>query len=139
MKKVLFAGLVWLTILAISCEKETDDEGEGGRSHNAGKNCLGCHTDFKLAGTVYNKSLSAGLSGVKVKVTSQSNGAGTVLATLTSDLSGNFHTGSSINFGTGVYVSVEGSGGTLKSMNASITSGACNSCHGSSASKIWAE
>ena len=139
MKKILLAGLVWFTILAISCEKENEEEGGGERSHNAGKNCLGCHKDFKMAGTVYNKSLSAGLSGVKVKVTSQSGGTGTVLATLNSDLSGNFHTGSAINFGTGVYVSVEGAGGTLKSMNASITSGACNSCHGSSTSKIWAE
>ena len=138
MKKVLIAGLVWMVLSGISCERESD-EMEGGGSHNAGKNCLGCHSGFKLAGTVYNQSLSAGISGVKVKVTSQANGAGTVLATLTSDKSGNFHTGSSINFGTGVYVSLEGTAGTIKNMNSAITSGACNSCHGSSTGKIRAE
>jgi hypothetical protein len=139
MKKIVLAGLIWMLIWAVSCEKESGDEGEGGGSHNTGKNCLSCHSNFKLAGSVYNKSLSSGLSGAKIKVSTQANGAGTVLATLTSDSNGNFHTGSSINFGTGVFVTVEGSSGTVKNMSSSITSGACNSCHGTSTSKMWAE
>ena len=139
MKKLLIAGLVCLVVIAVSCEREEDDEEEGGRSHNAGKNCLSCHSDFKMAGSVYNKSLNASFPGAKIKVTTQANGGGTVLSSLTSDASGNFHTGSSINFGTGVFVSVEGTSGTVKNMNSAITSGACNSCHGSSTSKIWTE
>jgi hypothetical protein len=138
MRKKLFVCLISMLVLAVSCEKESD-EGEGNKSHNTGRNCLSCHSNFKLAGSVYGKSLSSAYSGATIQVTSQANGAGTVLATLTSDNSGNFHTGSSVNFGTGVFVSVKGSSGTVKNMNSAITSGACNSCHGSSTSKMWAE
>jgi hypothetical protein len=139
MRKIFFIGFISMLVLAVSCEKESENENEGNGSHNAGKNCLSCHTNFKMAGSVYGKSLSSAYSGATINVTSQANGAGTVLATLTSDSNGNFHTGSTINFGTGVFVSVKGTSGTVKSMNATVTSGACNSCHGSSASKMWAE
>ncbi len=124
--------------LVFACEHENENE-EGESSHNTGKNCLGCHSEFKLAGSVYNSALSSPLSGVQITVTSEPNGAGTVLATLTSDSKGNFHTSGNLNFGTGVYVSAEGASGTPKYMGEAITSGACNSCHGSSTSKIWAE
>ena len=139
MRKILVAGLVCLVIFGVSCERESEDEDEYGRSHNAGKNCLSCHSEFKLAGSVYNKSFNASYPGAKIKVTSQANGGGSVLVSLTSDNSGNFHTGNSVNFGSGVYVSVEGTTGTVKYINAAITSGACNSGNESSASKIWAE
>jgi len=140
MKKLLIAGLVCLVVFTLSCERDDDDDDDaGGRSHNAGKNCLSCHKDFKMAGSVYNKALNGAYPAAKIKLTSQANGGGTVLTTLSSDQSGNFYTESQINFGTGVFVSVEGTTGTLKHMNASVTGGACNSCHGSSASKIWAE
>jgi hypothetical protein len=128
-----------MLVLAVSCEKESENESEGNGSHNAGKNCLSCHSNFKLAGSVYGKSLSSAYPGATINVTSQANGAGTVLATLTSDGSGNFHTGSAINFGTGVFVSVKGTSGIVKNMGSAITSGACNSCHGSSTSKMWVE
>ena len=139
MKKIWIAGLVWLVVFTVSCEQDDDDENEGGRSHNAGKNCISCHKDFKMAGSVYTQSLNGAYPGAKIKVTSQANGGGTVLATLSSDQSGNFYTESQINFGSGAFVSVEGTSGTVKYMNASVASGACNSCHGSSTSKIWAQ
>jgi hypothetical protein len=138
--KILISWIFILSLLMfISCSRESEDEKMTGGSHNTGKNCLGCHSNFKLAGSVYNKGLSSPLPGVTIKVTSQANGAGTVLATLTSDANGNFHTGSAISFTPGVYVSASVSGGTVKNMGGALTSGACNSCHGSSASKIWAE
>jgi hypothetical protein len=124
--------------LVFACENDDEHEGEDS-SHNTGKNCLGCHSNFKLAGSVYNSGLSSPLSGVQIKVTTEPDGAGTVLATLTSDGKGNFYTSGSLNFGTGVYVSAEGSSGTVKYMDDAITSGACNSCHGTSTSKVWAE
>jgi hypothetical protein len=126
-------------LMFISCTEESGDENSISGSHNTGKNCLGCHSNFTLAGSVYNKALSSPLTGVTIKVTSQANGAGTVLATLTSDANGNFHTGSTISFSPGVYVSAAGSGGTVKYMGTALTTGACNSCHGSSASRMWAE
>jgi len=137
MKKHIALVMTALALcLVFSCEHE--DEGDE-TSHNTGQNCLGCHSEFKLAGSVYNTALTTPLSGVLIKVTSEPDGAGTVLATLTSDSKGNFHTSDNLNFGTGVYVSAEGASGTVTFMEEAITSGACNACHGSSASKLWAE
>lgn len=139
MKKLISLALGLAIIVTVaSCEKEEENE-RTGSSHNAGRNCLGCHPDFKLAGSVYNTSLSGIFAGAKIKVTTLANGQGSVVTTLTSDKSGNFYTGNSINFGTGVFVSAEGTSGSIMYMNSAITSGACNTCHGSSTSKIIAE
>ena len=136
-----------IVILFYSCENEGDEAGEASgltssfnssESHNAGKNCLSCHS-FKAAGTVYGKTLTSVYPGATVKITTQPNGAGTLLATLQVDKKGNFYTGYTISFGNGAYVSVTGSTGTVKNMGTSVTSGACNSCHGTSAEKIWVE
>jgi len=142
--KNLFAILLFgMAIVLIACEDEEADE-VGGQSsatttsHNTGKNCMGCH-QFTAAGSVYNKALTSASAGAIVKLTSQANGAGTVLGTFTVNKSGSFYTSSSINFGSGVYVNVTGSSGSLKHMASAITSGACNTCHGSSTSKIWTE
>jgi hypothetical protein len=140
----LFALLVFgMAIVLFACEEEDEDEDGGqsssmGTSHNTGKNCLGCHK-FTAAGSVYNKALTASYPGVTVKLTTQANGAGTVLATFTANKNGSFYTSSSINYGSGVYVSLTGTSGTVKHMASAINSGACNSCHGTSTSKIWAE
>lgn len=142
----LFSGAIALILIlsAVSCEQTEDTgitgvSGVTGSSHNVGRNCLSCHSNFKAAGSVYNKALTSVYGGAKIKVTSQANGQGTVLATMNSDNSGNFYTSTSISFGSGVFVSAEGTSGTVKYMSNAITSGACNSCHGSSTSKIWAE
>jgi mono/diheme cytochrome c family protein len=135
-----------LIIGLFACENEEGNEGEevggqssaSGTSHNTGKNCMGCH-QFTAAGSVYNKALSSAFPGAVVTLTTQANGAGTVLGTFTVNKSGSFYTSSAINFGTGVYPSVTGSSGNVKHMGSAITTGACNSCHGSSTSKVWAE
>jgi len=99
---------------------------------------MSCH-QLTAAGSVYNKALIAAFQGATIELTTQPNGAGTVIGTFTTNKSGSFYTSSSINFGTGVYVSVTGNSGTVKHMVSAITSGACNACHGSSTSKIWTE
>jgi hypothetical protein len=146
-KSLAFFSLILSLLLLYSCENEGDDAGEasgltssfnGSGSHNAGKNCLSCH-QFTVAGTVYSKDLASVYPGATVKVTSQVNGGGTLLGTLEVDKKGNFYTGKSISFGSGAYVSVTGTTGTIKHMGPAITSGACNSCHGSSTSKVWAD
>lgn len=142
MKKVLVVMALALMIGFYACEKDESEvdgqSGISGTSHNTGRNCMGCH-QFTSAGSVYNKALTAAYPGAKVTLTTLANGAGTVLGTFSVNSSGSFYTSNSINFGTGIYVSVTGSSGTVKYMPAAITSGACNSCHGSSTSKIWAE
>ena len=143
MKKLLALLVFGLAIGFFACEEEDEDEVGGqssamGTSHNTGKNCMGCH-QFTAAGSVYNKALTSAFQGASVKLTSQPNGAGTVIGTFTTNKSGSFYTSSPINFGTGVYVSVTGSSGNVKHMASAITSGACNSCHGSSTTKVWTE
>ena len=61
----------------------------GRTSHNAGRDCTTCHS-FTLAGTAYKADGATVYAGATVKVTSSGNGGGAVLATLTSDASGNF-------------------------------------------------
>ena len=143
MKGLLILLSFCLMLVIASCSDETSNtEGgssTGSSSHNTGKNCLGCHS-FKAAGSVYNQTLTSIYSGAIVKLTSGANGTGTILATLTSDNTGNYYTNNSISFGTGIYVSITATGGTVKYMTKAITSGACNACHnGSATSKVWAE
>ncbi len=145
--------LVMVLVIAIfSCEKENEADEVGsttqlvgttnpptnlGSSHNAGKNCQSCHK-FTVAGSVYKKDLLSVYPGAIVKLTTQAGGAGSVVATFSSDKSGNLYTSSGISFGSGLYVGITGATGT-KYMTSPITSGACNSCHGSSAAKAWTE
>jgi hypothetical protein len=142
MKRIISMSFILMLLMFVYCKKDTENSGEDvsyGSSHNTGRNCLSCHSSFKLAGSVYNKALTSAYAGAKVKITSQANGAGTVLAALTSDNNGNFYTSSSLSFVSGVFISIEGSSGTVKYMESSVTSGACNSCHGSSITKAWIE
>jgi hypothetical protein len=104
-------------------------------SHNAGRDCLQCHNSFRMAGTVWNASGSAGKAGATVRVTSTPDGGGSVLATLTTDATGNFYTSQSVALGS-VYVDVAGSSGTRHFMKAALSNGGCNSCHGVSTGRI---
>ena len=73
MKKRLFAlAFILMTVMIVSCEEDSDSEDEGVNyesSHNTGKNCLSCHSSFKLAGSVYNQALTSAYAGAKIKVT----------------------------------------------------------------------
>jgi len=106
--------------------------GGGSRtSHNAGQDCLRCHREFGVAGTVYRTDGSA-YSGATVRLTTAASGGGSAVLTLTSDAAGNFYTSQSVGFGSGLYTDVAGTGGARRSMVAAVTSGACNSCHDAS-------
>jgi hypothetical protein len=144
MRKLLLLLVAGVSLVFFACEKEEDEDNVVGQSaitqttHNTGNDCLSCHK-FTVAGSVYNKSFASGYTGAIIKITSEPNGTGTLMGTFTSNKSGSFYTSGNINFGTGVYVSVTGSSGVVKSMATAVKTGACNSCHGSSSSKIWAE
>lgn len=100
-------------------------------SHNAGRDCLGCHREFTVAGTLF-RSDGTPLAGGSVRLTTAAEGAGTAVVTLTSDGSGNFYTRQSVAFGGGLYADTGGTSGARSTMKAAVTSGACNSCHDSS-------
>lgn len=150
---------VMLLVFA-SCSKENEltssSEGEGTtsgetlisktggtKSHNAGNNCMNCHVAggggegaFVAAGTAYKSGSQSVYANAVITLTTQANGAGTVRATLYGDANGNFYTTAPINFTGGLYPSVKGTSGNVSYMQSSITSAACNSCHGSSTGKI---
>ena len=97
-------------------------------SHNAGRDCLGCHRDFRVAGTVYRADGSA-YPGATVRLTTAADGGGSVVLSVSTDASGNFYSSQGVSFGSGLHADVAGTGGTRRSMTALVTSGACNSCH----------
>jgi hypothetical protein len=129
-----------LTIVTAACGGSSTSAptspGTGGgsspsASHNAGQDCLRCHRDFGVAGTVYRADGSA-YSGATVRLTTAASGGGSVILSVTTDASGNFHTSQSVGFGSGLFADVAGTGGARRSMEAAVTSGACNSCHDAS-------
>lgn len=143
--------LISSMLLALpSCEKdgkcnETNiSESGGDESHNFGLNCMSCHVSggegegcFSIAGRVSNSSLTSPLTAGTVKLFTEVNGGGTLKHTIEIDSKGNFHTTESIDY-TGLYAAIIGSSGTTNYMSTSLSSGACNSCHGASTSKLWA-
>jgi hypothetical protein len=100
-------------------------------SHNAGRDCLACHRDLSVAGTVYRESGSV-YPGATVRLTTAPDGGGTVVLSLSADASGNAYTSQRVSFGSGLYVDVAGSGDARRAMKAAITGGACNACHDAS-------
>jgi hypothetical protein len=119
-----------LLLALVACGDNGDNPGAPSdpsrASHNAGRDCLECHS-FSLAGTVYRDDGST-YPGAVVRVTRQSAGTGDVLVSLTTDASGNFYTNEPVSWGDGLYTDVRGTG-ALRPMEASVSSGACNSCH----------
>ena len=100
-------------------------------SHNAGRDCLACHREFRVAGTVYRADGST-YPGATVRLTTAADGGGSVVLSVTADGSGNFYSSQSIAFGSGLYADVAGTADARRSMQAAFTSGACNSCHDAS-------
>lgn len=143
----LVFAVIFLFAVITACEKEENGVDSGGmnssyndnESHNAGQNCMSCHSSggkgegtFTVAGTVYNASGSAVSPNATVKLYTGAGGTGSLVKTIEVDGKGNFYTTNSIDFGTGLYVTVTGKSGSVSTMNTSVTTGQCNSCHNSS-------
>ena len=152
--QLILIFLMFITPFLFSCQ-ENDDENDGNNSeemassynetesHNAGNNCMNCHKSggsgegiFMAAGTVYNANGTAVYPNATVKLYTGPNGTGTLVKTIEVDGKGNFYTTGSINFGNGLYPTVTGTSGNISKMPESITTGACNSCHGVTTGKI---
>ncbi|MBI9069573.1 MAG: hypothetical protein JEZ09_19915 [Salinivirgaceae bacterium] len=136
-----------LALGVFACEKEGNETKissyGSSESHNAGQNCMSCHKSggdgegwFTLAGTIYDSVQVSTYANATVKLHTGLNGTGTLTATIQADAKGNFYTTEDINFGNGVYVSVNGNL-TTTNMYVPISNGACNSCHGASTDRIW--
>lgn len=141
------AGITFYS--TVGCEKKgkcgsTNISSSGStKSHNFGQNCLNCHKSggegdgcFSVAGSVSNSSLTSPLSSGTVKLYTAADGGGTLKYTIQIDAKGNFHTTESIDV-TGLFPAVTGSDGTPHYMGSSLSSGACNSCHGVSTGSLW--
>jgi hypothetical protein len=98
-----------------------------GSSHNAGRNCLGCHNGgggaplFTFAGTVRDAA-GAIVPGAEVRVV-DANGAA---ISVCSDNSGNFHTGKT--WAKAAHVGVRNAASKAL-MVGTISDGGCNGCH----------
>ena len=150
-KLLLFSGVLFFWGIFISCKKEKT-RGETNisahnesRSHNAGQNCMDCHSEggdgtgwFTVAGTVYKSDKTSVFSNTTVKLYTGKNGGGKLKYTIDGDELGNFFTTEQVNFGNGLFPAVTGINGT-RFMSFSIKTGQCNNCHGVSQDVIWTE
>jgi len=149
LKTTLLLTFSLLVITFLSCEKENGENESKissngtSRSHHTGQDCMSCHTSggsgegwFTVAGTVYDIAKINIYSNTTVNLYTGINGTGTLKYTIAGDALGNFYTTQNIDFGSGLYVSVQGSAAP-KHMTTAITNGKCNSCHGVSTDKTW--
>lgn len=151
---ILILAGIFLFLVVYSCGITNSDETgnsqvissyNASKSHRTGDNCMNCHISngggdgvFSVAGTVYNESLSSPLPNSTVRLYSTPDGDSEPLHVIEVDAKGNFYTTENIDFGDGLYTSVQGPASMIF-MESAITSGSCNSCHGISTKKIWSK
>ncbi len=139
MQRLAFPSLVLAAYtLLSSCDDSTTTgpSDSNTSSHNAGRDCMACHgpgvggeaPTWTVAGTVYRDDGATVYVGARVRLTTEPEGGGNVVAELTSDASGNFYTNRQVSFGGGLFADVIGTG-ARRSMGDALTRGACNSCH----------
>jgi hypothetical protein len=150
-----FLGLVFVAatfVLSLNscegtfaCHDDNISSAGSNKSHNKGQNCMVCHQAkgegegcFIAAGTVYDMSMSNTVSSGKVDFYTGPNETGTLKHTVMIDGKGNFYTTAQFN-PEGLYPVVTGPTGNKKMMGSSLSTGACNSCHGSSTDKLWVD
>jgi hypothetical protein len=131
-----------------SCEKEGSEKKissyNSNKSHNTGQNCMNCHKpggegdgQFTVAGSVFKPDLSTANSNNTIYLYSGQNGTGTLKATLQGDAKGNFYTTEAVDFSSGLYPYLKNQADSTVHMSGSVSTGACNSCHGISQDKLW--
>jgi mono/diheme cytochrome c family protein len=128
-----------------ACHDDNISAAGSSKSHNKGQNCMVCHQAkgegegcFIAAGTVYDQNLLNTVSSGKVDFYTGPNETGTLKQTIIIDSKGNFYTTADFS-PVGLYPVVTGPTGNKKEMGSALTSGACNSCHGSSTDNLWVD
>ncbi|MDZ7604568.1 MAG: hypothetical protein U5K79_03050 [Cyclobacteriaceae bacterium] len=134
----------------IACSEENEDEqlvsiNGSTESHKAGEACMNCHKSggsgegiFVVGGTIYNSGKTAVYPNATIRLYTGPNATGSLKSMIEVDGKGNFYTTESTDFGTGLYVAVEGNSGT-NHMISMITNGNCNQCHDATSNRIWTE
>ena len=146
--RILFLTFISGFSLLVSCKKmfacheENISSTGSSKSHNKGQNCMQCHTAsgegegcFNVAGTLYKADLQNAQNGGTVELYTAPNGQGTLKYTIAIDNKGNFYSTAKIDYA-GLYPKVTSPSGASIYMNSALSSGACNSCHGPSTSKL---
>ena len=148
----VLAGVLTVVVAMVltACDSGEDDEAKVSRSgtsesHNAGKNCMTCHSPggsgeyvFSVAGTVYKPDLVSVHPGSVIRFHSAVDGGGNLVASIEVDDKGNFYTTEPVNLTAGPFASAEGTAAT-RYMQTSLSAGACNGCHGVTTSVISVE
>jgi len=148
--QVLLAAILLITAIQ-SCKHSKDGPVENisahgkNQSHNMGQNCMNCHEPggsgsgwFSIAGTAYNNNQSQTQPDITVKLYTGVNRTGSLEYTIEGDSRGNFYTTKYINFNQALYPVIE-KDSSVRFMSTSLTTGACNSCHGVSTNKLMIE
>lgn len=148
LNRIFFVGLLASTTFlgackkSLACHEENISSAGADDSHNKGQNCMQCHNStgegegcFNVAGTVYKADLQNSQTGGTVELYTEPNGAGTLKYTIAIDGKGNFYTTANVDY-TGLYPKVTSPSGASIYMGSPLSSGACNTCHGSSSSKL---
>lgn len=140
----LIGGFVLLSSCEklLSCHESNISMAGKNNSHNKGQNCMQCHKAggegegcFNVAGTIYQTNLQSTVNSGTVELYTEPNGQGNLKYTIEIDGKGNFYTTNKVDY-TGLYPKVTGPSGASIYMGSALSSGACNSCHGQSTSKI---
>jgi hypothetical protein len=153
-KKVIMALAI---LTSVTCAIESCEENNCGTSHVSSfysleskkmtGDCMNCHNPngggsgcFRVGGTAFDSiSPDSLVQNAVVRLYTQPNGQGELVVTLQVDKSGNFYTTGPVSFGSGLYPSITNSMGNVRYMPNATTTGACNSCHGVTNNKIWAD
>ena len=156
MKKInAFLGLTFIASTVVlslnsckrsfACHEDNISAAGSDDSHNKGQNCMQCHQAkgegegcFIAAGTVYGMDMMTTVSSGKVDFYTGPNETGTLKQTIMIDSKGNFYTTADFS-PVGLYPVITGPTGNKKMMGSSLSTGACNSCHGSSTDNLWVD
>ena len=105
--------------------------------HSPNGGAPGC---FRVGGTAFDSiAEDSAVQNAIVKLYTQPNGAGELIATMQVDQSGNFYTTSPVSFSNGLYAAIISGQGKVRYMPTPAITGSCNSCHGVINPKLWAD
>ncbi|TAE83300.1 MAG: hypothetical protein EAY81_08550 [Bacteroidetes bacterium] len=150
------ACLIILSLLVLSCshydelkKNGKESEANSSESHNSGQNCMTCHNRgefdeavieggwWNIAGTAYNTNATTPASEGSIELWTGPGRTGEFVYKLPIDAKGNFYTAKVVDFKGGFYpVLLDKDGKVKKDMDSKTSTGACNSCHGVTETKI---